>query len=196
MAWAKNGTPSTLTGAADVITISDLTAKKFNVILLHDFPANANNIRELVRFNNNTNSVYAYRLSEAGAADLTYINQPEINYGMSASSEFHVSYVCSITGQEKLMIDFGASTQTTGAGNAPLRREQVGKFVPSPDAGITRVDITNTDTGDYAIGTNLSALGTTGDEVFYNIQNGTVFEETDTNKSFIFNSSTGAWTQF
>ena len=28
------------------------------------------------------------------------------------------------------------------------------------------------------------------------IQNGTVFEETDTNKSFIFNSSTGAWTQF
>ena len=28
-----------------------------------------------------------------------------------------------------------------------------------------------------------------------NIQNGTVFEETDTNRSYIWNSSTGAWTQ-
>ena len=36
----------------------------------------------------------------------------------------------------------------------------------------------------------------TSTNILTNIQNGTVFEETDTNKSFIFNSSTSTWTQF
>ena len=36
---------------------------------------------------------------------------------------------------------------------------------------------------------------TTTTNLLPNIQNGTVFEETDTNKSFIFNSSTSTWTQ-
>ena len=35
MAWAKNGTPNTLTGGADDCDITDLTANKFNIILVH-----------------------------------------------------------------------------------------------------------------------------------------------------------------
>ena len=44
----------------------------------------------------------------------------------------------------------------------------------------------------YQVGANISPDITTNET---NIQNGTVFEETDTNKSYIFDSSTGAWTQ-
>ena len=195
MAWAKNGTPSTLTGAADVITISDLTAKKFNKFLMHHFVSGADALRRIT-FNNNSNSVYARRYSANGGADATGTSLTYIELTLADGDQFTINYNCSISGQEKLGLSFLVNSVSAGAGTAPQRLELVSKFVPSPDADITRIDSTNPTGGvDYAIGSNLSALGE-GTPVVVNIQNGTVFEETDTNKSFIFNSSTGAWTQF
>ena len=49
-------------------------------------------------------------------------------------------------------------------------------------------------TVEYLAGKRVKGLST--DTKPTNVQNGTVFEETDTNKSFIFNSSTSTWTQF
>lgn len=159
MAWAKNGTPNTLTGAADVITISNLTAKKFNVFLWHQFETGGSAL-PVVRFNNDNGTKYAYRDNLNGGTDATAVSQTELNTALSSLETFTVMYVISITGEEKLAIYHMVDTLTAGAGTAPRRQESVGKYVPSPDASITRYDVVNTDAGDMAIGSNLSVLGT------------------------------------
>lgn len=160
MAWQKNGTPDTLGSAGDVMSITDLTALKFNVFLVHA-PNTVNTINLKYTFNNNTNSVYARRTGENGAADFTNINQANLVLGVGASIDvFGVKYFCSIPGEEKLLLGWSVSALTLGAGTAPTREEQAGKFVPSPDADITRIDVTNTEAGDYTTDSNLSALGT------------------------------------
>ena len=162
MAWAKNGTPDTLSGTADAMTISDLTAKKFNILLIHKIGAGTN-ANMLLRGNNDTGSNYAQRLSTEGAADTTSAPNStgflQFNYNNNVDT-FGIAYVCSILGEEKLGISWGMDQNSAGSGNAPSRREDVGKYVPSPDADITRFDVHNTNAGDFAANSNLSALGT------------------------------------
>ena len=160
MAWAKNGTPNTLSGTADDCDITDLTAYKFNVFLFHKMQDTSNTAMGLT-FNNNSNSVYARRGSSNGGTDFTSTSGANWNMqGVTTDDEFFIAYVCSISGEEKLGIMFTVSGGGAGEANDPERKEQVGKFVPSPDADITRIDLNNADAGNYGIGTNLSALGT------------------------------------
>jgi hypothetical protein len=159
MAWARNGTPDTLSGTADVMTISDLSAYKFNLFLVHKIPSGISQLN--TTFNNNSNTVYASRHSENGATDVTETSKPDI-YNLTTNGNydnFGILYVSSISGEEKLIIN-NTITANTGASNAPDRLEIVAKFVPSPDADITRIDMSNAGAGDYAAGTNLTAIGT------------------------------------
>ena len=159
MAWAKNGTPNTLGSAVDDIDITDLTAKKFNVFLTHSITSSTTS--QNFTFNNNSNSVYAIRKSANGGADSTSTSQALWDsFSNGVQDVFILMYVVSISGEEKLGIMFEIRGATTGAGTAPNRIEWVGKFVPSPDAHITRIDMNNPDAGDYATGSNISALGT------------------------------------
>lgn len=162
MAWAKNGTPHTLGSAGDTLEITDLTAKKFNQFLFHGLPAGSTAYGHL-RFNANSNTVYAQRYSSNGSTDSTTTSSTLIygNADSATTDQFDVWYVNSISGEEKLVIGFLIDAGSTGgAGYAPNRRELVGKFVPSPDADITAVEMDNQGTSDWAVGTNLSALGT------------------------------------
>ena len=196
MAWAKNGTPHTLTSAEDTLTISNLTAKKFNVFLFHTLATGGTQIG-LIHLQGDTGNNYSNRENNNGGSDVPNINDPQLQlagYGADSNSNFAIVYCVNISGQEKLAIGFTLSANTAGAGYIPNRREWVGKWVTTAGQ-FTQIDANNVGTGDFAIGSNLSALGTTGDEVLYTIQNGTIFEETDTNKSYIFNSSTSTWTQ-
>lgn len=159
MAWAINGTPSTLGSAVDVITISDLVAKKFNQFLFHDVTSGDTDI--LLTFNNNSNTVYARRSSLNGNADVTAVSQTSINHALNfADDKFKIDFVCSISGEEKLGISHKVTRSAAGAGTAPSRGEVFYKFVPSPDADITRIDYDNAQTGSYGTDSNLSALGT------------------------------------
>jgi hypothetical protein len=161
MVWAKNGTPDTLGSAGDVLQITDLTAKKFNVFLEHEI-ATGNIDNPTWTFNNNTNSVYADRVETNGGTDATTTSQSGVlaNVGNAEWDRFTIGNVVSISGEEKLIINFTIASNTAGAGNAPSRNQQVAKFVPSPDADITRVDVTNNGTGDFDTSSNISALGT------------------------------------
>ena len=157
MAWAKNGT-YTETSSVATVTLTPLTARKFNVILDHTI---GNSYQNLQRFNGDTASNYAYRLSSNGGADSTGTSSDHLalNWGDTTDGKFIIIYICSISGQEKLTIGFGSKTNTAGAGTAPQRCEHVGKYVPSPDAGITSYSTYN-GLGSYTSGSNLSALGT------------------------------------
>ena len=159
MVWAKNGTPETLGGTATTNTITDMTAKKFNVVLNHLFKTAT--LYRKVQFNSDTASVYARRYSSNGAADGTSVSNDSIIDGVEDNTNdvFFSSYFCSISGEEKLYISFGVNRSTAGAGTAPTRLELVGKYVPSPDADITSITVDRS-ASTWAASTNLSALGT------------------------------------
>ena len=159
LAWSKNGTPHTLGGTATTNTITDMTAKKFNVVLNHLFKTAT--LYRKVQFNSDTTSVYARRYQPNGGADAVNTSSASIIDGVAvdANDEFFSSYFCSISGEEKLYISFGVNRSTAGAGTAPARIELVGKYVPSPDADITSITVDRS-ASTWAASTNLSALGT------------------------------------
>jgi len=159
--WQVNGTPDTLSSSGSVMAITDLTAKKFNQFLIHTF-ATGGVIDFRGTFNNNTNSVYATRRSDNGASDSTLVSRAFLDlwFNSQNSDFFHILYVVSISGEEKLLIGNFIERGLAGAGNAPNRNVFVSKFVPSPDADITRMDINETLAGSYDTDSNLSALGT------------------------------------
>lgn len=194
MVWKKNGTPLTLGSALDDIDITDLTAKKFNVFLNHNI--HSGSCTEDKNFNNNSNSVYAQRRDNAHGGDVTATSQTTIStLGGEPDDRFEVIHGCSISGEEKLFIGSTTRRATAGAGTAPSNSEWVAKFVPSPSADITRIDIHNSDAGSYDTNSNLSAFGTDDGDSNYIIQDGAVFEETDTNKHYLYSSTTGLWTE-
>lgn len=166
MAWGKNGTPTTLGSAADVLTISDLNSNIFNMFMVHGFgdAAGVRNTGNDITFNSNTNTVYAVRYSLGGTADSTVESQAEIyTRGNRDYGFFEISYVGAVIGEEKLMILFHVNESNSGAGTAPVRSEIYAKFVPSPDAPLTRIDYDESDedgTTSYDTNSNLSALGT------------------------------------
>ena len=189
MAWGKNGTPLTLGSALDDMDITDLTAKKFNQFLWHKI-ASSDAVGSMT-FNNNANSVYARRRSTNGGTDSTLVSQAAILYDIGdVNDEFVIGYICSISGEEKLILAFHNNRQATGAGTAPSRGEYTAKFVPSPDADITRIDFNNTTgSGSYDTSSNLSVLGSDGVGSL-KVQDGAIYYETDTNKSYVLYNST------
>ncbi len=162
MAWAINGTPDTLGGTADVLTISDLDAKLLNVFLLHTISA-ANIIANLTT-NSIVNTDYAQRNSTNGTGDQLGIDQTALLMAsglIQASDKFYMIYFINIDGEEKLMINHTIDRGNAGAGNAPLRNEFTGKIDNTTSSvRFTSIDVTNLGTGDYDTDSNLSALGT------------------------------------
>ena len=191
MAWARNGTPSTLSSSGDTITISDLSERKFNQFLYHVIPSGT--INNYLAFDNDTTaSNYAIRYNYNGGTDSTASNTLQY-FNVNNADELVVVYTCNISGEEKLSIALSVDVATTGATTAPSRAEFTSKWVTT-SGQFSRADVINTQTGDYTTGSNLTAL--TGDETeTVTLQNGTIFEETDTNKAYIWNSSTKTWTQ-
>ena len=157
MVWGKAGS-TTLSSSGDDLDITSMTASTFNQFMIHKITSGDSGLTQTL--NNNTNSVYARRKSANGATDFTATSEANVNSSDTTTTDmFIVEYVCSISGEEKLGIknymDYGA----TGAGTAPDRMEIVYKFVPSPDADITRIDFTNGNSGSYDTSSNISALG-------------------------------------
>lgn len=160
MAWGKTGTPDTLTSSGATLSISDGEAKEFNMIMWHALDTGGA-IRSAIEFNNNTNTVYATRRCSDGGSDVTGTSQANLIAAQDASHEhFGIAWFVSISGEEKLCISHSVNSGTGGSGSIPQRQEQVGKFIPSPDADITQVDIEDNQAGSYDTDSNLSWLGT------------------------------------
>lgn len=162
MAWAKNGTPDTLTTTSDTITISDQTSTKFNQTICHTIQTTSN-IRMATRVGNgsiDTGSNYANRSSENGGADGTATSQTyHKNSGSVASDMFVINYAVNIATEEKLFISFNNVEFTAGAGNIPQRMESVGKWANTSNQ-FDNIQNYNDQAGDYTTGSNLSAIGT------------------------------------
>jgi len=158
MAWAKNGTPTTLGSAGDDMDITDLTAYKFNMFMSHTISSGAITIN--ANIDNISTSSYALRENTDGTGETTKINQTTLEALLQTSSSdgFIIIYGINIDGEEKLIISNSVRNNTAGAGTAPNRREIVGKYTGSSQ--YTRIDFNNPGAGSYDTDSNLSALGT------------------------------------
>ena len=194
MAWGKNGTPETLGSADADLTISDLNGVKFNQFMCHAIGASGGNHNNKWNFNNDSGSNYAIRKSISGGTDSTSTSQTNMYWhdDNASTEQFSIVYAIGISSEEKLVIHFDIDNSAgTGAGTAPRRTEGVGKWVDTTNT-IDRVDKFTT-TGNEDTNSNLSALGsdiTPAAAAVTKIQDGAVFYETDTNKSYILNNST------
>ena len=197
MAWGKNGTPDTLTGTASQVQITDLAGNKFNQFMRNELKSASMTVNTI--FNNDTGNLYAYRISYSGGADGTpSVSQPKFleSTGNDVGQEFHIMYSCWVSGEEKLVIDFGVESNTSSASTIPTRSEFAGKYVPSSLTDTCdRIDgVASTST--LAISSNLSALGsdlTPAVASSVTISDGAIFYETDTNKSYVLYN--GSWTE-
>jgi len=145
---------------SDSITTDTFTAKKHLMIqakTISDGQVTAN-----YRFNADSGSNYARRQSSNGGSDGTGTSQNVIlaGYGTSGETTFITTNVINEATKEKLVItELVTNGSGNGAGNAPNRREIVGKWANTSNA-ITSVTLFNNDTGSFAEGTEVTVYGT------------------------------------
>ena len=196
MAWAKNGTPDTLTGASATTTISDLTQVKFNSTLVHTIPTTSGAGNNRLRFGYgsvDTGSNYASRESNDGGTEYARVSQTNIICQTRNHEFFHVIYAINIATKEKLIIGHSCEGYTLGAGTAPSRVEYVAKWVNTSNQYDNVQMYTTSST--LAADTNISALGAditpaAGSSAFgslSNVQVGSRAEITDTRKMYNVN---------
>ena len=188
MVWSKNGTPDTLTGTGDLMTITDLTAYSHDFFISHTIASGQT--EPLITFNNDTGSNYAYRYSSDGGSDSTQTSGANVftHTASNTTDNFWLMYCINISAEEKLFGMWSIGANTAGAGNAPTRREYGCKWA-NTSAQITEIDSTNGGTGDFATDSNLSALGsdiTPASAIPFptNVQVGSRAEITDTRKIY------------
>lgn len=155
--WEELGR-TTLSGAGDTITISSLPARKYLKVYIK-LVSTGGTILQNITFNNDTGNNYVRATSANGAADVTSASQS--NFGLSAAqadTQFTEMEFENTATQEKVGVFRLVQSGAAGAGAMGTRREGQLKWA-NTSAQITRIDVTNTGTGDYAIGSELIVLG-------------------------------------
>ena len=160
--WEEIGR-TTLSVAGDTITVSSFPSRKYLQLQIFCI-ATGGTISVAVTCNGDTGANYSRRSSVNGAADTTDVSQAGAGggtniSGLSAAENIQiVSNVINVATSEKLFISSASGSNTAGAANAPTRRETVLKWANTTSA-ITTLSITNTGTGDFAIGSEMVILG-------------------------------------
>ncbi len=162
--WKELGR-TTLSSTSDSITVSSLADKDNIMILTNSFASG--NITGTLRLNTDTGNNYASRWSENGASDGSQNTNPKMVYEVSTnrtSDRFGYSLINNLSSQEKLCLSHTMTNGSgTGAGNAPDRRDVVSKWANTSNA-ISSVTLYNTESGDFASGSELVVLGCDNDE--------------------------------
>lgn len=197
MAWGKAGS-TTLTGAGDTITVSGITASKFNQTLSHVIQTTSN-IRMATRVGNgsiDTGSNYANRSSENGTSEATATSQTyHKNSGSVSSDMFTINYAFNIATKEKLFISHNVVRSTAGAGTAPQRMESVGKWANTSDQ-FNYIETVNDQAGDYTTDSNLTVIGSdltpaAAVPALDNVQDNSLFVEKENARRYWFTAQTG-----
>jgi len=190
MAWGKAGS-TTLTATGNNVTVSSLPNNTFGMVM-----GSHNAGGTSIRLNEDSSAnKYAVRRDPNGTGDSTNVNLTNGYLTDTRSNpHFNVTYFCNISGEEKLWINDNAGQSSSGAGTAPIREEGVGKYVGT--AVTTAFTYFNWAGSTYASGDNASVLGsdiTPVGAVVPKVQDGSIFYETDTNKSYVLSSN--VWTE-
>ncbi len=144
---------------ADTITVSDLTAKKHLMVQVKGV-GTGGTINCNLTFNSDTGNNYAIRESVNGGSDSTNVSQANTDNltGTVTGNVFATVHILNEANKEKLFISEGLES-ASGAGNAPERKELVGKWANTSNA-ITVIKANNGGTGSFAEGSEVTVYGT------------------------------------
>ena len=122
--WVEVG--RTTLSSAGTLDITGLPDKEYYMFLNHTLGTGYSG----VWFNSDTGTNYSRRVSVDGASDVTAINQTFLQVGEGDGFPgFNVGYITNISDKEKLLMSWNTEAQTgAGGGNAPSRRDFVGKW--------------------------------------------------------------------
>jgi hypothetical protein len=203
--WERLATV-TLGSTGDTLTSGAFTAKKYLKFeyMITDGDV-GNGCNDNIHFNDETDDGnYSMRRNFNNGNESTFdgTNPSGGNgfyYGtVDASPTYYASgVIVNVSDKEKLGVLHGVASGTAGAGNAPsLRRENAFKW-SNTSVQITKITLTNTLTGSYGIGSTLTVWGADDQPStpFYpNLPNGTIFEQSDDGKHYMFDG-TSAWNE-
>lgn len=149
----------TLSSSSDTLSVTPILSFKNLKVIVFTIPSGGTTTHRL-RFNNDSGNNYSNRASDNGAADGTATSSSSVSLEQTATNSllFTVFFVINLTDQEKVIYSHSIGQNAFGAGTAPIRREACGKWVNTTNA-ISRVDVLNTGTGDFASGSELIVLG-------------------------------------
>jgi len=144
---------------ADTITVSDLAAKKHLMVQVKGI-GTGGTVNCNLTFNSDTGNNYAIRESVNGGSDSTNVSQANTDNltGTVTGNVFATVHILNEASKEKLFISEGLES-ASGAGNAPERKELVGKWANTSNA-ITVIKANNGGTGSYAEGSEVTVYGT------------------------------------
>ena len=182
MPWNRLGT-TTLSSTGSPITVSGFGASTFIQELHHGIAYGS--YGSSLRLNNDSGTKYANRRRTNGTNENSGTNRTFIE-NVYGGDTLMISFMGDIDGEEKMIINLGGFSGSSGAGNAPNRLQLIGKYVPSPTARITQVNRFDSEGGAHGIDTNLTVLGSdvTLSALATNVQVGSRYEETDTRKIY------------
>ena len=155
--WVELGR-HVLGSTASEVFVASLPDKQYYMVLYED-KGQASAQARLLRYNSDSGSNYANRVSTNGASDTSQGSQPQHN-GWNAHNttpQFNVWYIANLPTKEKLLISQGIFQNTAGAGTAPSRTEYVGKWA-NTSAAINRIGVIQ-NAGTHSIGTTMTVLG-------------------------------------
>lgn len=155
--WEELGR-HTLSGATDLLTLPSLTARKYLRIIVSTIASGQ--VVDGLRFNNDSGNNYSHTFSNNGGADTSVTSQNILSVASVAENfnTFCILEIVNITAQEKILTYHWGNMGAAGAANLPDRRMGFGKWANTA-AQITRVDVINNGTGDFAAGSELVVLG-------------------------------------
>ena len=207
MTWERLASV-TLGSSADVLDSGTFTAKKHLRVSIFTI-ATGGATNHAIRYNADTGSNYQYRRNANGTSEGNEQSQssdPSISGSISSSAGnvFADGIILNKSDSEKVARWDTTFSNTAGAGNIPMRREGCCKWVRTSGSGtgdsasqITRIYTTNDSAGSYDTGSTITVWGADdqASTPFYPyLSNGTIFEESDTGKHYMWDG-TSAWNE-
>ena len=184
-----------LSSAATSIDSGTFTANENLKVIVH---TTGTDTETQLRFNGDSGSNYASRRSGDGGSDSTFTSQTQTK--LNATGDGLNTYlkldITNIADKEKLIISEMVAVDATGSSNAPRRSESVSKWV-NTSAQITSIQVINHYGGGatFAAGSYITVFGASGDVTSDTTDDGSIFEESDTGKHYIWNATSDSWTE-
>ena len=157
--WKEVGR-TTLGSATATLDVSSLPDKRYYMTLLSTTGL-SQAATSRIRYNGDTGTTKAYRISGNGGSDATADDINGINIKDGSVTElpwFNVTYHANLSAKEKLMTGHTVAQSTAGAGNAPARQEMVGKQALT-SAPIDQITSFLASAGNYSSGSEVVVLG-------------------------------------
>lgn len=157
--WEELGR-TTLGVAGDTITINPIAARKYLKLLVF-LGATGGNLSQRLRFNNDSGNNYAYQASYTGAAYASTVSTSFFTLSPTAAAQVYGCYaevnISNSTNLFKMITTTITDNFGADATSSVNFAEVQGKWASTSQ--VTRIDVINAGTGDFAIGSEVIVLG-------------------------------------